>query len=91
MPTATHADDLVNRVLITTGQARTRARSVQNPPIDREGALAMFTPVLLTPTEAAWALGIGRSKLYELMQAGILESVHIGAAGASLRMRLPIS
>ena len=39
----------------------------------------MLTPVLLTPTEAARALGIGRSKLYELMQAGILESVHIGA------------
>jgi len=35
-------------------------------------------PILLTPTEAARALGIGRSKLYEL-QAGVLESVHIGA------------
>jgi excisionase family DNA binding protein len=31
------------------------------------------------PTEAAQALGIGRSKLYELMQAGLVESVHIGA------------
>ncbi|MBA2768922.1 MAG: helix-turn-helix domain-containing protein [Sporichthyaceae bacterium] len=39
----------------------------------------MTIPMLLTPTEAALALGIGRSKLYELMQAGILESVHIGA------------
>ncbi|MBA2507667.1 MAG: helix-turn-helix domain-containing protein [Nocardioidaceae bacterium] len=38
----------------------------------------MTDPILLTPTEAARALGIGRSKLYEL-QAGILESVHIGA------------
>jgi excisionase family DNA binding protein len=36
-------------------------------------------PVLLTPTEAARALGIGRSKLYELLQSGVLESVHIGA------------
>ncbi|MDT7782218.1 MAG: hypothetical protein QOF58_637 [Pseudonocardiales bacterium] len=39
----------------------------------------MSAPVLLTPTEAARALGIGRSKLYELLQTGALESVHIGA------------
>lgn len=39
----------------------------------------MTDPILLTPTEAARALGIGRSKLYELMQEGVLESVHIGA------------
>lgn len=36
--------------------------------------------MLLTPTEAAEALGIGRSKLYELMRAGTVESVLIGAA-----------
>jgi len=39
----------------------------------------MTNPLLLTPTEAARALGIGRSKLYELLQTGVLESVHIGA------------
>ena len=39
----------------------------------------MTDPMLLTPVEAAAALGIGRSKLYELMQDGILESVHIGS------------
>jgi excisionase family DNA binding protein len=39
----------------------------------------MTDQLLLTPTEAARALGIGRSKLYELMQSGDLESVHIGA------------
>jgi excisionase family DNA binding protein len=39
----------------------------------------MTDQLLVTPTEAARALGIGRSKLYELMQDGILESVHIGA------------
>ena len=38
----------------------------------------MSDPILLTPTEAAHALGIGRSKLYELLQTGVLESVHIG-------------
>ncbi len=35
--------------------------------------------LLLTPTEAATALGIGRSKVYELMQTGQFQSVHIGA------------
>jgi excisionase family DNA binding protein len=35
--------------------------------------------LLLTPTEAATALGIGRSKVYELMQTGQLQSVHNGA------------
>lgn len=35
--------------------------------------------LLLAPTEAASALGIGRSKLYELLQAGELASVRIGA------------
>ena len=35
--------------------------------------------LLLTPVEAARVLGIGRSKLYELLQAGQLKSVHIGS------------
>ena len=35
--------------------------------------------LLLTPTEAAQVLGIGRSKVYQLMQTGQLTSVHIGA------------
>jgi excisionase family DNA binding protein len=34
--------------------------------------------IFLTPVEAAAALGIGRSKLYELLQSGQLPSVHIG-------------
>ena len=34
--------------------------------------------LLLSPTEAAEALGIGRTKLYELLGAGIIRSVHIG-------------
>jgi excisionase family DNA binding protein len=34
--------------------------------------------LLLTPTEAAAALGIGRSKLYELMRMGVVTSVRIG-------------
>jgi len=35
--------------------------------------------LLLTPAEAATALSIGRSKLYELMRAGVVPSVRIGA------------
>ena len=50
---------------------------------DRPDALAIpeddMDKLLLTPTEAATALGIGRSKVYELMQTGQLQSVHIGA------------
>jgi excisionase family DNA binding protein len=34
--------------------------------------------LLLTPVEAAAVLGIGRSKLYELLQTGQLASVRIG-------------
>jgi excisionase family DNA binding protein len=34
--------------------------------------------LLLTPTEAAETLGIGRSKVYELLQTGQLRSVRIG-------------
>jgi excisionase family DNA binding protein len=39
-----------------------------------------MTRLLLTPTEAAEALGIGRSKLYELLRAGTVESVLIGTS-----------
>jgi excisionase family DNA binding protein len=34
--------------------------------------------LLLTIDEAAHALGIGRSKLYQLLDAGEVDSVHIG-------------
>ena len=35
--------------------------------------------LLLTPLQAARSLGIGRSKLYELLASGALESVRIGS------------
>ncbi len=44
-----------------------------------------MTKPLLTSTEAATALGIGRWEVYELMQTGQLQSVHIGAC-----RRIPI-
>ena len=36
--------------------------------------------LLLTPEHAAELLAVGRTKLYELLRTGALESVHIGAA-----------
>ena len=39
----------------------------------------MLNKLLLTPEEAAEALSIGRSKLYELIGAGLLETVALGA------------
>ncbi len=42
---------------------------------------AVVSPRLLyTTKQAAGALGIGRSKLYDLLRDGELESIHIGAA-----------
>lgn len=39
-----------------------------------------LTKLLLTPEEAARVLGIGRTKVYELMLTNALESVKIGAS-----------
>lgn len=36
--------------------------------------------LLVTPEEAALAVSIGRSRVYELMRAGVIESVRIGAS-----------
>ena len=35
-------------------------------------------PLLLSPTEVARALGLGRSTIYELMRAGAFPTIHIG-------------
>jgi excisionase family DNA binding protein len=43
-----------------------------------EPSSARIDPLLLDVREAARALGIGRSTLYELIAAGELEVVHIG-------------
>lgn len=37
-------------------------------------------PLLLTPAEAAAALGVGRSTLFDLLGSGALPSVRIGRA-----------
>jgi excisionase family DNA binding protein len=43
-------------------------------------------PLLLTPEQAAQAISVSRSKLYELMSAGKVLSVRIGAS-----RRVPIA
>jgi excisionase family DNA binding protein len=45
-----------------------------------------MSKLLLTPNEAAEALSISRSKLYELLARGEVESVLIGAS-----RRIPVS
>lgn len=55
---------------------------------DREGGMGMTSPsadpvpvtLLLTSEEAARALRVGRSKVYELMRSGALRSVKIGGS-----------
>ena len=39
--------------------------------------------LLLTPEHASELLAVGRTKLYELLRTGVLESVRIGTADAS--------
>lgn len=61
-------------------------RRVEAAPPDDPGPTGARDPgrqvarLLLSPTEAAAALGISRSKLYELMRAGSVESVRIDTA-----------
>jgi excisionase family DNA binding protein len=43
-------------------------------------APAMPVTLLLTPEEAAYALRVGRSKVYELIRSGALRSVKIGGS-----------
>lgn len=38
-----------------------------------------INPILLRPKDAAVALGIGRSKLFELLAEGRLESIKLGS------------
>ncbi len=38
-----------------------------------------MTKLLLTPDEAAQVIGVGRSKMYQLMATGVVRSVKIGS------------
>jgi excisionase family DNA binding protein len=43
-------------------------------------ARAAAVTLMLTPEDAALALRVGRSKVYELMRGGLLRSVKIGGS-----------
>ena len=47
---------------------------------------ARAVPLLVTAQEAADVLGVGRTKLYELINRGELRPVHIGRS-----LRLPVA
>jgi excisionase family DNA binding protein len=55
-------------------------------PVDRREGRQADLVLLLSVEEVARALGIGRSKTYELIAAGELEAVHIGRAA-----RVPVA
>jgi excisionase family DNA binding protein len=59
---------------LSTGRPKAAELSAAH---DKEAKL--MNRLLLTPTEAAEALGIGRSKLYELLSSGVVPSITIGA------------
>ena len=61
--------------------SETRMRLADPGDADRQADLVL----LLSIQEAGRALGIGRSKMYELIAAGELETVHIGRA-----VRVPV-
>ena len=53
----------------------------RNQAADSEGsALIVTAKVLLTPEEAAKALSVGRTRVYELIRTGALGSVRIGSS-----------
>lgn len=51
-----------------------------------QAAVRPVEPLLLTPAHAAIALGLGRSKIYELMGQGLLPFILIGTA-----RRIPVA
>lgn len=56
----------------------TRTRTVDSRTHREEATTTTTDPLLYTIKEAAEALRISRTKLYELMDADEIESIHIG-------------
>jgi excisionase family DNA binding protein len=54
-------------------------------PMPPEPTRRQLPPTLVSVVDAAAALGIGRSKMYELIAAGEIEVVHIGRS-----VRVPV-
>lgn len=63
-------------VLTSTEPRRRRVREVEQPVINI--TLQADERRVLNVAEAAAVLGIGRSKLYELIAAGEIRTIHIG-------------
>ena len=57
-----------------------RPRAAQSHQSHNERQQVNAEQLLLRPTEAAAALGIGRTLVYALMRSGALPTVHIGRA-----------
>ncbi len=53
--------------------------------IERREAVVGEAPLLLTIPQAALALAVGRTTVYELIGAGAIETVHIGRS-----VRVPV-
>jgi excisionase family DNA binding protein len=70
-------DDLAPKP--TSATPAPAAGVVADPAVEDASANGIAGKLLLTTTEAAQALGIGRSKLYELIRTGAVESVLIGS------------
>lgn len=64
------------RLITTCTEPRRRVREVEQPVINI--TLQADERRVFSVTEAAAVLGIGRSKLYELIAAGELRTIHIG-------------
>jgi len=60
------------------GRIARTAPDLKEPNVSR--SIASVTPLLLTPEEAAEALRVGRSKVYDLMRSGRLRSVKVDGA-----------
>jgi excisionase family DNA binding protein len=65
----------MTRVLVATGD---RGRTTTHETNTEETVGSSLAPLLLTATQAASALGVGKTKLYELIKEGSLQPVHIG-------------
>jgi excisionase family DNA binding protein len=61
----------------TTTNTNTRSTQLTNPN-ERVRDSGEIAPVLLTVVEAARALAVGRTTLYELIRSGDLEAIRIG-------------
>lgn len=54
-------------------------------PVPSSAKIACMDKLLLRPVEAAEAIGVGRSKVYELLASGELPSIRIGGS-----VRVPV-